>query len=375
MIGVGLSLPVIAGRAGDPLPGLAQGGALFDPARDERWRQVSDGTVPAGAGDPVGWGQDLTAGKLLTQATTGNRPTRGRHPKTGVRNLLNGSDALATQSLTVAAVAHTLSFTGTGTVTLSGASTAGPLVGTGANDRVTLTFTPSAASLTLTVTGSVTLAQLELGSTATAYQRRVTINDVTEAGVPDTWFTVYDGTSDRLEGDAAMRDIFRNCEAGFFACVVEPIALGAVDIVGISVGDSATNVRFALRTLSNGTLEAQVRRADGGSASVIASASGVLEVNQKRIVMVVVDWVGGTVHLYASNPITPIATGAPPSGSGPSADTRSLAAAIGSRSDGSSRYFNGRLYGPIVMGRIAPSAAQRQAIFSRLSAITGAPLS
>src|SRR5690606_1100042 len=60
-------------------------------------------------------------------------------------------------------------FTGTGTVTLSGASTAGPLVGTGANNRVTLTFTPTAGSLTLTVSGSVTLAQLEAGNFATSY--------------------------------------------------------------------------------------------------------------------------------------------------------------------------------------------------------------
>jgi hypothetical protein len=95
-------------------------------------------------------------------------------PVTGIasrRNLLVGTDTLATQSVTVTAVAHTLSFTGTGTVTLSGASTAGPLVGTGAANRVSLTFTPSAAALTLTVSGSVTLAQLEIGDEATAYQR------------------------------------------------------------------------------------------------------------------------------------------------------------------------------------------------------------
>jgi len=84
-------------------------------------------------------------------------------------NLLLNSAALSTQSVTVAAVPHTLSFTGTGTVTLSGASTAGPLVGTGANNRVTLTFTPTAGSLTLTVSGSVTLAQLEAGTFATSY--------------------------------------------------------------------------------------------------------------------------------------------------------------------------------------------------------------
>lgn len=84
-------------------------------------------------------------------------------------NLLLNSATLSTQSVTVTAVAHTLSFYGTGTITLSGASTAGPLVGTGANNRVTLTFTPTAGSLTLTVSGSVTMAQLEAGGNSTSY--------------------------------------------------------------------------------------------------------------------------------------------------------------------------------------------------------------
>jgi hypothetical protein len=83
-------------------------------------------------------------------------------------NLLLNSTTLSTQSVTVTAVAHTLSFFGTGTITLTGVSTAGPLVGTGASDRVTLTFTPTAGSLTLTVSGSVTRAQLETGAVATS---------------------------------------------------------------------------------------------------------------------------------------------------------------------------------------------------------------
>ena len=84
-------------------------------------------------------------------------------------NLLLNSATLSTQSVTTTAVATTLSFYGTGTVTLSGTSTAGPLTGTGASNRVSLTFTPTAGTLTLTVTGSVTNAQLEAGAMATSY--------------------------------------------------------------------------------------------------------------------------------------------------------------------------------------------------------------
>jgi hypothetical protein len=84
-------------------------------------------------------------------------------------NLVFPSATLTTQTRTVTAVAHTLSFYGTGTVVLSGVHSA-TVVGTGAYPtRTTLTFTPTAGSLILTVTGSVTQAQLEVGSFPTSY--------------------------------------------------------------------------------------------------------------------------------------------------------------------------------------------------------------
>lgn len=83
-------------------------------------------------------------------------------------NLFLNSRAAATQNFSVTAQAYTLSFIGTGTITLSGTSTAGPLVGTGANNRVSLTFTPSAGTLTLTVSGTMDLVQLEAGIVATS---------------------------------------------------------------------------------------------------------------------------------------------------------------------------------------------------------------
>ena len=92
----------------------------------------------------------------------------GRTVAKAEENLLLNSASLATQTRAVTATAHTLSFSGTGTVTLTGASTAGPLVGTGP-DRVVLSFTPTAGNLTLTVSGDVLEAQLEARSFATAY--------------------------------------------------------------------------------------------------------------------------------------------------------------------------------------------------------------
>jgi hypothetical protein len=117
----------------------------------------------------------------VLQTAASNEPRFGHNPTTGESlgllveeqrtNLLPNSATLSTQNVTVTAAAHTLTFTGSGTITLSGTSTAGPLVGTGAGEsnRVSLTFTPTAGTLTLTVSGTVSNAQLEAGSFPTSY--------------------------------------------------------------------------------------------------------------------------------------------------------------------------------------------------------------
>lgn len=76
---------------------------------------------------------------------------------------------LATQSVTVTAVPHTISFYGTGTVALTGTAIA-TVVGTGAYPtRTTLTFTPTVGVVLFTVTGTVQFAQLEIGAFATSF--------------------------------------------------------------------------------------------------------------------------------------------------------------------------------------------------------------
>ncbi|TLX12273.1 hypothetical protein [Rhizobium sp. MHM7A] len=95
-------------------------------------------------------------------------------------NYIVGSAAPVTQNVAVKNVPYTLSFFGTGSITLSGAH-AGVLNGTGVGNRVTLTFTPAAGTLALTVAGTVTNAQLETGSTATAYVATTMIT-----GIPDS---------------------------------------------------------------------------------------------------------------------------------------------------------------------------------------------
>jgi hypothetical protein len=113
---------------------------------------------------------------------------------------LDGTN-LSTQSVTTTAQSYTLSFYGTGTVTLSGAFV-GSLVGSGAYPtRSNLTFTSTAASLTLTVSGSVQYAQLEAGSFATSFIPTAgasvtrTVDSVQMAGSSfSSWFNTSAGT-------------------------------------------------------------------------------------------------------------------------------------------------------------------------------------
>ena len=147
------------------------------------WDFMTDKAWFAGVGingvaNTPGWsftrasvGSAEAAGGALVSFASGQprRTDRGLLIEPTRTNLFLNSAVGVTQGVTVTNAQHTLSFRGTGRITLSGASTAGPLYGAGANTRVSLTFTPSAGTLTLTVSGSVTNVNLELGSAPSSW--------------------------------------------------------------------------------------------------------------------------------------------------------------------------------------------------------------
>lgn len=115
----------------------------------------------------------------VMQSAAINAPRFDHDPLTGEKlgilieeqrtNLVLNSSTGTNQSITTSATSYTLSFYGTGTVTLSG-TYSGSLVGSGAYpDRSTLTFTATAGSLTISCSGTIQYIQIEAGEFATSY--------------------------------------------------------------------------------------------------------------------------------------------------------------------------------------------------------------
>lgn len=179
--------------------------AIFDGGTDEIFVSgdyaediQSAAGVTANYGETVAVVADKSgSGNDGAQASSSLKPVLGRMPATGRRNLLDDTDALATQSVTLAAGDYVLSFAGSGSVDLSGAHTA-TVDGGGVGAAAEYAFTASAGSLTLTVTGTVAEAQLEVGSVATTYQRVTSDYDITESGVPSVEYLRFDHVDDKM---------------------------------------------------------------------------------------------------------------------------------------------------------------------------------
>ena len=161
------------------------------------FREVPSGTLTALVFIP--WGGVIgqaTITNISVKELPGNhalQATAGSRPALSARyNILLATETLATQSVTTVATTYKLSFTGAGSITLSGTAT-------GTYSAGTNTITCTAGSLTLTVSGTVSQADLRLSSTPTsmpAYQRVTTATDYATAGFAP--YLALDGTADFL---------------------------------------------------------------------------------------------------------------------------------------------------------------------------------
>jgi hypothetical protein len=116
-----------------------------------------------------------------------------------LNSLIDGTN-LSTQSVTLSAVAYTMSFYGSGSITISGGHSA-TVAGIGDfPNRKTYTFTPASGSSTFTVSGEVKFAQIEAGGFATSFvptgassvTRNADVVSVTGANF-SSWFNTTEG--------------------------------------------------------------------------------------------------------------------------------------------------------------------------------------
>jgi len=161
-------------------------------------------------------------------------------------NLYLNTDTLSTQNVSTSASDYSVSFYGTGTITFSG-SYSGSLVGTGVNDRVTLTFTATSGTLTSTVSGSVTNAQIENLGYSTSY-----MPSLSTQGVRAT----------ETATSAGSADLINSTEGVLYAEIAALANDGTFRMIGISDGTENNVVNFYYRTDAN---KITVRLKSGGS--------------------------------------------------------------------------------------------------------------
>ena len=165
-------------------------------------------------------------------------------------NLIVNSELNNIENIVVSAVSHTISFYGTGSITLSGTHAA-TLSGTGANDRVTLTFTPSAGTLICTDSGSVDKKQLEALSYATSY-------------IP-TSGQIASRLADKVTG-AGDVTTFNSTEGVLYAEVAALADDGTNRYITLNSGFKNDSVRIYYNSLSQNQISIQVRSSNAVQA-------------------------------------------------------------------------------------------------------------
>lgn len=130
--------------------------ALFTWSSAAKYCTAANGSLYLVSANQPAWDWSCGYERLLVEAVAAT-------------NLYLHSQAPAGQTVTVTnATAYTVSFYGTGSITLSGAATQ-TVSGTGANVLTSYTFTSATTSLVMSApTGSVTNVQVETGSVATS---------------------------------------------------------------------------------------------------------------------------------------------------------------------------------------------------------------
>ena len=265
-------------------------------------------------------------------------------------NLLVGTETLATQNVTTAATTQKLTFTGTGSITLSGTAT-------GTYSAGTNSITTTAGTLTLTVSGSVTKADLRASNDALnqpAYQRVNTATDYDTVGFKPA--EVFDGVDDNLIASAGG-----GSTTAFFWC--SAIRVGKVGAVQTLFSDAGTNTGYRVRINASNQLELS---AGNGTAYTTVATTATLSIGQRAVLTA---WHDGTnLNVQINNGTVHQAAFA-------TATAGTAQFTIGKDNNAASNFFAGRLYEKVYTKDNVPSSAQITSTKTYVANVAGITLS
>jgi len=196
-------------------------------------------------------------------------------------NRLLNSDVVVTQSITTAGLQMAVSFYGTGTITFSG-TFVGSLVGTGANNRVSIIFTPTTGTLTLTVTGSVTKGQVETGGYATSYQPTLGTS-VTRNGDVITRNNIYTNNLITSAGGTWFIELNNN-----LSLTRDNASATAIQTSSVSASNA-----FVIKTAGGGSNRCFIGKR-------VSNVESVLYITLTNTVKIAIDWNGTTADVFVN---------------------------------------------------------------------------
>lgn len=269
------------------------------------------------------------SGNDAWQVTSTSRPVLSAR-----YNILVGTTALATQSVTTVATNYTLRFEGPGSIDLSGTAT-------GTYSAGTHTVTCTAGTLTLTVTGTVTNADLRAANDGVglpAYQRVTTSTDYDTTGFP--LYLRFDGTDDSLA--TGNINFTGTDKVSIFAGVRKLSDAGSAVVCELSGAVSSFQGSFAIfapiTAAPNFTISSR------GSAAGAQAVSSTVAAPNTAVLTGRGDIANDVCNLRRNG--VQIANSTADQGSG---NYGNYPLYIGSRA-GSSLRFNGRIYSLIIRG-------------------------
>jgi len=320
-----------------PLSLFAQGeqGTWYDPSDFSTLFEDSAGTTPV-------TGVEQVVGRMLDKSGNGNHATStgaARPTLSALYNIFTGTATLATQTKTTLAAAYTLSFSGAGSVTLSGTAT-------GTFNAGTHSVTCTAGSLTATVSGTVTNADMRLTSDllkGPAYQAVVTATNYDSSG-----FLPYLVDTATTQGMATGSIVFTGDEMSLFAGVTRLSNQNGV-IAELSATVASNNGVVAL--ISGAPTTSQVQFTSKGTAASTTDTADLAPATSVYTGLADISLDRNTLRedgVVSANSSADQGTG----------NYGTHALNLMARNNAASLHLNGRVYGFIMVNRLVTESEQ-----------------